>query len=187
MTNKFIAGLAAAVAAFLPAPALASGLELREFPEHHRLFQTLESVGVTMVVNDSIHCDGTVDGLYGWVGDSGTAWLIICQDNALYGGQEVRWTSNDLDTLRHEAHHVVQDCLVNSFGDGDFSLLFNTPEKMAEFLRLAKASPTQIRNILSAYSSETVDVQWREVEAFFVARHVDPASIAGAISNHCRN
>jgi len=185
MTNKFIAGLAAAVAAFMPVPALASGLELREYPEHHELFETIEDVGVTIVINDPIHCDGTVDGAYGWVGDAGYAWLYVCQDGGEPGGLEVRWSQNDLDTLRHEAHHLVQDCLVGGFGDGRLSLLFNTPEKMKKFLELSGASLDDVKKILWTYRDTSEEVQWREVEAFWVARGVGPDSIAEAIKNHC--
>ena len=30
----------------------------------------------------------------------------------------VQWTENDLDTLRHEAMHVLQDCSAGRVGDG---------------------------------------------------------------------
>ena len=38
--------------------------------------------------------------------------IMICQDDRIEtSDQEVEWTENDYDTLRHEAHHVVQDCM----------------------------------------------------------------------------
>lgn len=187
MTNKFIAGLVAAAAAFLPAPALADGLLLQAYPEHYELFQTLEDVGVTMVINDPMRCGEGSQGLYGWNGEAGFAVLIVCQDNGVPGGLEVEWTANDLDTLRHEAHHVVQDCLVGPFGDGRLALLFNSPEKMADFLELSNATEEQVKNILKVYSDQDEETQWREVEAMFVARGVDAEAIAEAVRRQCRN
>lgn len=186
MTNKFIASLAAAVAAILPTPALADGLLLQRHPEHYELFRTLERTGIEMVINDWMMCGNDSQGLYGWNGDAGYAVLIVCQDNGEPGGLEVAWTANDLDTLRHEAHHVVQDCLAGYFGDGEFSLLFSDPESMANFLKISKATEEQIRNILITYSDQSVEVQWREVEAMFVARGVDAGAIADAVRNQCK-
>lgn len=187
MTNKFIAGLAAAIAAFIPGPAVADGLLLQEHPEHYALWRTLEDVGVEMVINHPLMCGEDAQGLYGWNGDAYFAVLIVCQDNGKPGGLEVRWTANDLDTLRHEAHHVVQDCLDGPFGDGHFSLLFDTPETMANFLELSNATQRQIRNILETYSDTSVEVQWREVEAMFVARGVGADAITDAVRNQCKN
>ena len=187
MTNKFFAGLIAAAAAFLPPPALASEPFLQNHPEHYELFQTLERTGIEMYINDLVWCEEAEYGFYGWNGDAGYAVLIICQTNGEPGGSEVEWTPEDLDTLRHEAHHVVQDCMVGTFGDGRFSLLFDTEEKLAKFLMLSNATKQNILDIFEAYSDRRVDERWREVEALFVARGVDASSIANGVRNKCRN
>ena len=37
--------------------------------------------------------------------------MVICQENRIPGVREMTsWTEEDLDTLRHESHHLVQDC-----------------------------------------------------------------------------
>lgn len=187
MTNKFIGLLAAAASALMPSAAMADGLMLQEHPDHYKLWRELETAGIEMVINDPIMCGEEAQGLYGWNGDAGFAVLIVCQDNGRPGGLEVRWTRNDLDTLRHEAHHVVQDCLVGSFGDGKFSLLFDTPEKMSNFLDISGASWADVQKIFQTYSDTSKDVQWREVEAFWVARGVSADAIAEAVRNQCRN
>ena len=49
----------------------------------------------------------------------GHGTMVICQENRIKGSHEmVSWTEGDLDTLRHESHHLVQDCIGGS-GRGD--------------------------------------------------------------------
>ena len=87
------------------------------FDDHVHLYNTLESVGVTVLINEPKYCDGRIDGSY----SSRDRILNVCQDNATYMNREVDWTANDLDTLRHEAHHVIQDCYLGTLGDSQLA------------------------------------------------------------------
>ena len=102
MFKKCLVALAGAIAIGSPSPVMATG----SFEDHQYLFRTLQANGVTLTVNNHIHCrDGDASGVY----HTRTGVLAICQNNRQKAGEQVAWTQDDLDTLRHEAHHVVQD------------------------------------------------------------------------------
>ena len=73
------------------------------------------------MINHPEDCNGRIDGVY----DSIRGYITICQDQGTKAFKMVGWTDNDLDTLRHEAQHVVQDCIGNRLGDGYLSPLFD--------------------------------------------------------------
>jgi len=81
--------------------------------EHKELARTIVSLGVPVSINTNIHCPAGESGSYFAAG-----FMVICQDNRTANGKEVEWTANDLDTLRHEAHHLIQDCASGTIGDG---------------------------------------------------------------------
>ena len=44
--------------------------------------------------------------------------LVVCNDRYVKGeNEDPQWTANDLDTLRHEAQHLIQDCMVGGLAD----------------------------------------------------------------------
>ena len=101
-TKHIIISLITALSAVIVPSAQASEV----LDQHTDLWNDLESVGVTIYVNDPEACKHSgFDGRY----ISSMRRLDICQDDyAPY--TQTQWTANDLDTLRHEAHHVLQDC-----------------------------------------------------------------------------
>ena len=113
---------------------------------------------------------------------NGTTAILICQDEGqgVAYGTQVKWTANDLDSLRHEAQHVVQDCLDGGMGDGELSPMFNN-EQLKEAV-LSTLSRERIKMILENYGEEDHLI---ELEAFTVAAAVSPVSIANAIEKHC--
>ena len=152
--------------------------------EHINLWDSLEQAGVNIVLNDVEFCGETgVAGAY----ISSMKTLVVCQDNASpLSSRQVYWTQNDLDTLRHEAHHVVQDCIVGGLGDGDAGPLFDTKDKLIDFVDDILTAE-QVDSIISNYREKGASngVIIMEVEAFAVAAGVSPDKIAEAITEVC--
>jgi len=152
------------------------------FEDHNRLWQALENNGVDISVNHPKHCKDLWGGAVYATFKDGTTAILICQD----GGQgvaydtQVNWTANDLDSLRHEAQHVVQDCLDGRIGDGQLSPMFQG-EQLKNAV-LSTLSKDQIEMILKSYEEEDHLI---ELEAFTVAAAVSPVSIANAVEKYC--
>ena len=165
----------------LPTSSLAN-----EVDDHEVLWDAVQNAGISIYVNEPSHCKGSTSGVYLWNKETHQAAMVICQDNGVQAGVQVEWTDNDLDTLRHEAHHIVQDCLEGGTGDGQFGLFFEYPDKYNEFISRS-LSPTEIHNISRNYhlNGATDYVVLRELEAFAVAKNVGPKLIAEALVKAC--
>ena len=177
--NKLFLALTAAITTLTPTAGLTTG----NFQEHKRLYDTINSVGVRVVINNPKYCTGTIDGSY----HSRERILSICQDNATWMNQEVDWTANDYDTLRHEAHHLVQDCVQGGLGDSQLGLLFGTMKDSREFVAEVY-TPQQMRNLMGvdSYSGHNDYRQQIELEAFATAAIISPNDIADKITEICR-
>jgi len=152
------------------------------FKDHEKLYQTLEDVGVTMAVNSKLHCSGKNDGIY----YPHIGFLVICQDKMVSHGKQEKWTANDLDTLRHEAHHVVQDCAAESLGDGILSTLFPEDE-LVEFLKNSSVSLENLQGLYSMLEEQGLSdlkIQ-QEMEAYVVAEDVPASSIEQKVREFC--
>ena len=171
---------AATCAAFLTfsAPAFADN----SFAAHEALVSTINSVGVDVYLNPPQVCDGEINGAY----ISGAGALIVCQDNAEPGGDQVEWTENDLDTLRHEAQHLIQDCVAFRRGDQTLSPMLGSEDEVIDFALRALGENTMQR-IAQVYSENGADARTiiLEFEAFATARVVDASDIADAVSHFC--
>ena len=180
--KRFITGAIAALSVITPTASLAND----SFEQHEELWQSLERAGVTVVVNTKADCSNAeVDGKY-------YIWrrrLAICQDNAtVMNGKQVDWTANDLDTLRHEAHHVVQDCVGGVLADGDLTPLFEDQADFAKFITVSPMSKERITRIhtwLTENEANERDVHL-ELEAYLVADGVEASSIAAKIDKLCK-
>ena len=180
MIKRFLAVTTAAVATILSTAA--PGLTTGSFGEHKRLYDTIRSYGVTVHINNPKYCDGRIDGSY----HSFQRVLSVCQDNQSYMNNEVDWTANDLDTLRHEAHHMIQDCALNGIGDGNLSLLFGDIDQSKEFV--ASVLPeSQQRELMSfdSYSGHNAYRQMIELEEFATAAAISPSDIADKMNEMC--
>ena len=174
----FALGLAASLA---PTAALAGN----SFEDHKSLVRTLQSKGVQFVINHSKFCvDSAGGGMYTW--QYGQPMMIVCQDGGKPGGQEVRWTANDLDTIRHEAHHIVQDCLDGQIADGELqNMLIEDTETYNRVI--AALGKERADRIIQSYremgaDDETIVI---ELEAFAVATHVEASQIEQAVERYC--
>ena len=165
---------------FTPVAASANGT----FEDHNHLWRALNEVGVTIRVNHPQMCAGNTGGGHY---QSFYNTLVICQDNAksYTDGQQVKWSDNDLDTLRHEAHHVIQDCLDGTMGDGQLSPLYDTQEKWVEFV--TQMNKDKIDWIMETYMSNgaTDEVLTLELEAFTASEFVSATTIASAVKQAC--
>ena len=148
---------------------------------HTRLINTLESVGVDVMYNTKAHCMSRAMGMY----SSTDNLLVICQQRSdEVNEKEVSWTAEDLDTLRHEAHHVLQDCV----GGGELfdGYLDNYMDDMdAKRFIVNILSQKQIASIIKTYAN--ADVPERnikfELEAFAVARSMSADMISDNIEH----
>ena len=175
--NKFIAGLA--VLLLSPVAVVAGPME-----DHEQLWQSLQRAGVTLRVNNPQLCgENTGGGMY----NSLYRTLVICQDGkaSASSGQQVAWTENDMDTLRHEAHHVIQDCLDGTLGDGRMLPVYTDTDQWKEFV--SKMPQDKIDFIIEQYRSMGADnhLLYLELEAFSAAHVVSAVNIARGVDKVC--
>ena len=179
---KFFPFLVASVIGFLPLEAKATD------QEHRNLIQTLNDNGITVVINP-LECltEEGIDGAY----VSSQRLMFICQDNMKTAYNVVDWTPNDLDTLRHETQHVIQDCNDGAVGDSEFQQIF-TNTQIAEFAQ-SLWTEERIEQLIEAYwnndvpEAEAREYVFQELEAFLVAQSVTPESMAEKVDLVCSN
>ena len=179
--KKFLYSALAGLSALATAtPSLAGNT----YQDHVDLFNALQEVGVTIKLNHKGRCaSGETDGGYA----SDLAFMVICQDNAVAGGPQVDWTENDLDTLRHEAHHVVQDCNEGTLSDGELGVFFWEEGKLAEWLNMSSWSRSELVELSRMLREQ--GLSWDEVkielEAYTVASDIPASSIAKKVRSFC--
>ncbi|WNL51027.1 metallopeptidase [Synechococcus phage S-CREM2] len=186
--------LAATVTLTASAPVISSPAnptsDPNNFQRHVELVQALEQVGVNVYFNHpSCHQPklGKIQGYY--LSQSKT--MVICQDNARIGQEGVPFTANDLDTIRHEAQHVIQDCkdgIGNSKLHNVFPIVASEGEiSLQQFVATSGLSEETLLRIFSdysalGYSKEAIAL---EFEAFAVAHAVPAATIAEVLKSEC--
>jgi hypothetical protein len=166
-------GAAGLAATLLAQPSRAQEISETTLAQHILLVQAAEDKGVDFVFNHPFCQRKGLQGFYdGQV-------LGVCL------GPTGEITENDLDTIRHEAHHMVQDCLGDGKADyqfeGDGSMYPNAYE-LALHAGLPLDTLTRIR---MAYSHLDERDFLMEVEAFYVAHAINPLQIAEAINTLC--
>lgn len=164
-------------------PALFS-VPVNATPEDHRyLAQTIQSLGVPLTLNSKVHCPPGESGSYFAAG-----FMIICQDHRTEDGKQVSWTENDLDTLRHEAHHLIQDCAKGTIGDRKMSLMFDNEKQFTLFISNSGYTQEQLQQIIKHYQKKGVTGYdlLMELEAFAVARSIPANLIADKLKEYCQ-
>ena len=177
VTRLATTALAAVTALAIPAAGFAGGV----MEEHKNLWRAIHEVGVTVFINHPICWDRNVDGFY----SSNHGILVVCQDKKAKPGVVMSWTDNDLDTLRHEAVHLIQDC---KDGRGDGSLVHIIPtqrERLNYFANVLGAD--RAGAIIKGYRGRGVSTHQivNELEAFSYARSEGAKSIAVGVRNYC--
>ena len=156
------------------------------FEDHQNLWAAIASTGTVMKLNTP-EClvEDAPDGYYSYnsIGDSA---FVVCQDDATSATQ-VDWTENDLDTMRHEAIHLIQDCADGVRADGKLSPLGSGEE----ILGLVDNSIGRefAKEIVSHYRSHVglsdEAALMSEVEAFAAAASVNANVIATMVTEAC--
>lgn len=176
MKNFLTAALTTLVTAAPVAAAPAAG---NTFQDHQNLWEALQKAGVQTIIN-STECEKDLAGFY-WIPDGKNPQLVVCQENSTPGGPEVGWTAFDLDTLRHEAQHAIQDC-VDGRQDMELDLVLPTEWSMGVLGQEAVQwiAETYVKN------GATPSVVLAEYEAFAVAENVPASVIAQEVGSTCK-
>ena len=148
---------------------------------HELLVNEIRHNGVNIVINDPF-C-GKEEGLNGFYSGKDRK-LVVCQDNGEPGGPVVAWTANDLDTLRHEAQHFIQDCRVGTNDDHALSPVYHSPTALAQRV----LGPEVVQQITATYRGRRASdlVLLLEYEAFAVAARNIPGDQANDMKQLCR-
>ena len=178
---KALALTALTVATTIVAPIAKAGTyDHADLDAHYNLLRTVQNTGVEVFINDEYCNTGDFDGVY----SSQVGGLLICQDNAkVYNGRQVAWTANDLDTIRHEVHHLIQDCSAGGRGNGRLDTVYADPNRLAnETLGINRKNA-----IMSSYAANGANahVLQLEIEAFSVAANVTVKSIENDVKSYC--
>ena len=146
---------------------------------HIALVEALQRNGVKVSVNPKVCGDRNANGFYA----SSRDWLVICQDNAVPGGPSVQWTANDLDTLRHEAQHFIQDCVAGVAGDNALTPVYTSPAGLAQ----EHLGPKAVATITERYRANGASdlTLLLEYEAFTVAALNIPLDQVSDIKRAC--
>ena len=162
----------AAATAVVPTAAEAKNLDAA----HVNLARVAAKTGVQIKVNPAACFKGDTFGWY-WAAKNE---LVICQEKREKIGVETYWTDEDLDTLRHEVQHLIQDCR-DGRRDGHLDAVYNKPIALAEEV----LGRDQIMSILEVYSDASNHIKVMELEAFSVAAMNDPADQATDVATYC--
>ena len=148
------------------------------YNHHVTLGNVVRSTGINFKINPARCWERDSFGWY-WAAQNE---MVICQEekDSRYVGVEVMWTEEDLDTLRHEAQHLIQDCMDGS-RQGALGAVYKDPIALAKDV----LGDSGIRGVLSAYSEESDHIKVMELEAFAVARMNDPLDQARDIQKFC--
>jgi len=155
--------------------------------EHIELLNTIQELGINVVINDHFICTSN-EGVAGyWHGARRT--FALCQEslryskNPVWTGEVILASDDDLDTIRHEAHHIVQDCVDGKI-DGGLQPFFNN-EDLVTFL--AEYPDWKEDKIISTYRKDGASntVIKFEIEAWAVADMVPAEAISNVIQQVC--
>ena len=169
MFKRFTPALSALL---LASPVAAQNVD----PGHLALGRAVASTGVEFKINP-VECFG--QSAYGWYWARKNE-LVVCQENARKIGVEIRWTAEDFDTLRHEAQHLIQDCM-DGLRQGALGSVYQQPVQLAKSV-LGTAA---LDRIAETYAERGEHVVVMEFEAFAVAAMNDPLEQASDIASFC--
>ena len=157
------------------------GVSAKMDSSHDELRKALNDVGVKVILNETDLCDGSKSGMYSPDYNA----IIICQDDRIEtSDQEVEWTENDYDTLRHESQHIVQDCM-EGIDNNKMSLFFSNEIEYLEFVVMG-LTKSEFFQIVESYRSFDNDIILNELEAFAVAKNVKSETISKAVRGVCK-
>ena len=173
MNFKRLASLAlgaATVASIAPAKAI------NVDSNHMALGQAIASTGVVFKINPVECFEGKAMGWY-WAKMNE---LVVCQEYATQVNVETYWTPEDFDTLRHEAQHLIQDCM-DGQRQGILGAVYQEPVRLGKEVLGAQG----LGYIAEAYKDKGPHIVVLEVEAFAVAQMNIPLDQVADIQHYC--
>ena len=176
--KAFISTLLASIA--IAAPALAAPPPA----DHQQFLDTMARDGVNVLINEPsqvCYGDKNMSGMYTVIDNE--RYLVVCQDNRKTSDLVV-WTDNDLDTIRHEGFHIIQDCMVGANNDMVFDTVFTNQDEVIDALGVSEAM-----DIMGAYaeayeSDRHGDIKF-EIEAFYAARDYSATELNSMYTEYC--
>ena len=153
-----------------------SVLAQSNYGDHMVLGDAVRSTGISLKINP-LRCWSKA--AYGWYYAARNE-MVICQENKLKVDVEARWTEEDLDTLRHEAQHLIQDCM-DGERQGTLGSVYKEPIQLAKEV----LGSERIGTILLEYSHVSDHIKVMELEAFSVATMNVPLEQAQDIKRYC--
>ena len=147
---------------------------------HVLLVNVIESAGVNFAVNHPF-CEEK-KGLNGFYSGK-SKLLVVCNDDYSATNTEPEWTANDYDTLRHEAQHFIQDCVVGTNHDHWMNNVYRNPVTLAEGV-IGKPAVDRITREYRkrGASNHTLNLEY---EAFAVAAMNQPLEQAEVMIRAC--
>ena len=142
-------------------------------PGHQALIDALIQAGIQVSFDHRI-CK--TDKVYGFYHNPSKS-LVVCNE-----GSEIL-DENDLDTLRHEAVHAIQDCANGAIGDG----IMGRALQPGVSRQMLEQAGIDIKQIERAYVSRGVkgDNLEFEYEAFGAAATVPASTLAEVVGIMC--
>ena len=162
----------------LTALATTSGPVMAEsnYRNHMILGETVRATGINFKLNPSECWEQSAHGWY-WAYQNE---FVICQEGKQQVGVEARWSEEDLDTLRHEAQHLIQDC-VDGSRQGALTSVYKDPRPVVK----NTLPQNYISGIIESYSDKSDHTIMMELEAAAVAAINDPFEQAMDIKKFC--
>ena len=157
-----------------------------DMSQHQQLWNAVESTGVSISLNKAEYCYSKFNGGKKFFGFyyGPTRLLVICQEAALrtdtYNQGQLQWSEEDFDTLRHEAHHLVQDCRDKELNQ-ELDTVYTKPVNLA----MSVLGRDGVMGVLQTYSDASEEMKVLELEAFSVARMNQPLEQVNDIKTYC--
>jgi len=170
MRKLLTAVLLAATILGSAAPSLATAPS--EYDEHNALADALRANGITLYLDAGICHTKPLAGFY----HSPTKSLVLCNNGS------ATMTDENMDTLRHEAIHVIQDCKLGIMGDRKLGKVFK-PGVVEQLARDFGVNLDRIKQVYESHGQH--DVVELEYEAFAGAAGMPARTIARALNVMC--
>ena len=149
--------------------------------KHIQLMEAVQSTGITVKINPSSCYVDANKKLYGWYWAAHKEF-VVCQDQSSEADANtlIYFTDEDLDTIRHEAQHLIQDCMDEEL-NGSLHSVYREPLVLGKKV----LGSAEVSRVFEAYSDMGNHRQIMEVEAFAVAAMNDPMEQVADIKKYC--
>ena len=148
---------------------------------HIALVDAVKRAGVSVVINHD-HCQ-QVAGINGFY-DGKNRLLVICNDKYIPRlNEHPEWTANDFDTLRHEAQHFIQDCMVGTNHDHWMNNVYKNPVALGDTI-LGQSRMNRLTRLYREHGASD-HILRLEYEAFAVARMNVPLEQSQDVQKYC--